>query len=795
MKILLSWLKEYIDLNLSPPQIAKVLTSAGLEVDAIESVGTNFNKVVVGKIENVVPHPSAEKLNLATVFDGTQTFQVVCGAPNCRPGIKTAFASVGATLRSEDGKEKVIQHVKIRGVDSFGMLCSSFELGLSSDHGGILEFADHVKEGTDVAEMYGDTLFDISLTPNLGHCQSLIGVARELSAALGLPIKYPQATVQEDEWDEINKSVAVTVKDATKCPRYTCRLIRGVKIAPSPAWLKNKLEQSGIRSINNVVDVTNYVLLELGHPLHAFDFDTLSGHQIVVKSADEREGFMTLDNKKRTLSQDDLMICDQNKSVAIAGVMGGLISEVTDTTQNVLLESAYFQPATIRRTSKKLGLQTDASKRFERGTDPNGLILALDRASMLIQQITGGKIARGVVDAKEKDFPELVVKCRLSRINSLLGTHLSINEVENIFTRLGFQYQWDRKDVFEVKIPTYRVDIHSEIDIIEEAARIYGYDRIPKVATRYQGTKQPDAPIFLFERQVRQKLLNQGLQEFLTCDLIGPTLLNIIQEGLMPQEAMVKVLNPTSIEQSILRTSLLPGFLQVVKYNVDHQNHSINGFELGRIHFKDGEQYKEQSMAAILLTGKGRFSHWDRKAEDVDFYDLKGMIEVVFGELGIEGAEFKSQNLKIFHTGRQASIYVGSLEVGSLGEVHPSIQRRLDVPQRILFAELNLHDLFKLRKIEQKMVDIPIYPHSTRDWTVTLPEDLPIENVLKVLHSISSPLVEEISVKDIFKSEKLGNNRKNATFHFVYRDKSKTIELEAVEQEHERIIKEALKSL
>lgn len=795
MKILLSWLKEYIDINLPPAQIGKILTSLGLEVDAIENVGTPFARIIVAKIINAAPHPAAEKLQIATVFDGSREFQVVCGAPNCRMGIKTAFAPVGAVLRDKEGKENLIQNVKIRGIESFGMLCSPFELGLSSDHSGILEFADHIKEGSDVAEMYRDVVFEVSLTPNLSHCQSLIGVARELSAATGLPVKYPSANVQEDEWDDINKAVSVSIQDSEKCPRYTCRLIRNVKISPSPAWLKNKLERSGLRSVNNVVDVTNYVLLELGHPLHAFDYDTLSGHQIIVKTAEPDEGFMTLDNKKRVLSNEDLVISDQNKSVAIAGVMGGLISEVTPSTVNVLLESAYFQPATIRKTSKKFGLQTDASKRFERGTDPNGVILSLERAAMLIQQLADGKVARGIIDQKEKDFQEIEIQCRLNRINNLLGTQLSINEVENIFNRLGFHPQWNKKDAFMVKIPTYRVDIQTEIDLIEETARLYGYDKIPKVLARYQGTMQPDAPIFLFERQARQKLLNQGLQEFLTCDLIGPTLLDIIQEESVLRDSMIKVLNPTSVEQSVLRTSLLPGLLQVVKFNIDHQNHSISGFELGRIHFKDGDQYKEQSMAAIILTGKARAAHWDRKAEDVDFYDLKGMVEAVFNELGIEGLEFKSQSLKIFHNGRQASIYVGSLEVGSLGEVHPSIQRRLDVSQRILFAEFNLHDLFKIRKPLQKMAEIPIYPHSTRDWTITLPEDLPIETILKILRSISSPLLEEISVKDIFKSEKIGKDKKNATFHFVYRDRAKTIEFETVEEEHDRIIKEALKSL
>lgn len=795
MKVPLSWLKEYIDINLPLVQISKLLTAAGLEVDAVEPVDIGFKKVIVGKVTATVPHPNAEKLCIATVTDGSESYQVVCGAPNCREGIKTAFAMVGATLTDEKGKLFSIKAAKLRGVESFGMLCSGVELGISSDHDGILEFAEHVKEGTDVAEMYADTIFEISLTPNLGHCQSIIGIARELSAATGIPVKYPPIKVLEDEWDDVEKHVKVTVQDSVKCPRYACRLVRDVVISPSPGWLKKRLEMCGIRPVNNIVDITNYVLLEIGQPLHAFDFDTLSGEQIVVKVAEEGEGFMTLDNKKRLLTKDDLLICDQNKPVALAGVMGGLVSEVSETTRNVLIESAYFQPATIRRTSKRLGLQTDASKRFERGCDPNGVAAALDRATMLIQQLSAGSVVKGVKDVKTHDFPERQLPCRLNFLNSLLGTHLSVNEVESIFQKLDFRSRWNGQGAFEVQIPTYRTDVAAEVDLIEEVARIYGYDNIPKTPVKYQGSLQDHAPIFLLEREARSNLLAEGLQEFLTCDLIGPTLRDIVQDALMPEAAIVKVLNPTSIEQSILRTSLLPGLLQVVKYNIDHQNHAIHGFEIGRIHFKEGDQYKEQSVAAIILSGKSRPHHWDRKPADVDFYDLKGILENVFHEMGIDNLMFKPHGLSIFHTGRQAALYAGSLEIGSMGEIHPAIQRRLDVPQRILFAEFNLHDLFKMRQKEVKMKDIAIFPSSERDWTITLPEETPIEKVRGILLSIPSALLEEVSVLDIFRSEKLGKDKKNATFHFVYRDKEKTVEMEAVEREHEKIINEALKLL
>ena len=790
MKIPLSWLKEYIDINLSPAQISKMLTLAGLEVDAVETSSHGFDKVVVARVVDVQKHPEADQLTLATVTDGFSTYQVVCGAPNCRPGIKTALALIGATLTDEQGKSFKVKKSKIRGVDSFGMLCSSKELNLSDLHEGILEFAEHVKEGADVAEMYADTIFDISLTPNLGHCASVIGVARELSAATGQPVRLPDIHVTEEHNDTIASQASVDIIDFQGCPRYVCRLVKNVKVQPSPDWLQKRLLACGLRSINNIVDITNYVLMEFGHPLHAFDFDLLEGKGIVVRRATEGENFTTLDGKEWSLNTNDLLICDKGKPVALAGVMGGANSEVSDRTVNVLIEAAYFFPTVIRKTSKRLGLQTDASKRFERGTDPNILIQAATRAAMLMQQIAGGTVCEGFVDVSKQAFPEKIVKCRLSRINQVLGTHLSLSEVESILQRLQLSYSWDGQDFFTLKIPTYRNDLHEEIDIIEEVARIYGYDNITQAACRFQSSTLPDVPIFLFEREIRTRLISEGLQEFLTCDLIGPTLLKIVHDEEMPKDSFITVLNPTSIEQSVMRTSLLPGLLQVIKYNWDHQNQNIAGFEVGRIHFKENDQYKEQSIAGLILSGKRSPHHWDSKPEDFDFFDLKGMIENLLGELKVADVHFEENHLKSFHPGRQAAVYAGALEVGSLGEVHPAILRRLDVPQRILFAELNLHDLYKVRQSGQKMQEIPIYPGSERDWTITLNEAIPVAKIIKAIHSIPSRLLQEVSLIDIYQSEKLGKEFKNATFHFIYRDLKKTIAQERVDSEHSRIISE-----
>lgn len=795
MKLLLSWLREFIDIDQTPEQLGKMLTMAGLEVDAIETMGAGCEGVVVCRVLEVQKHPQADKLCLAAVTDGKNTHHVVCGAPNCRAGMKTALAPIGAKVLDEAGKPFTIKKSKIRGVESSGMLCAADELGIPGTSEGILELPTDVPEGTNITSLYGDTIFEISLTPNLGHCASVLGVAREISASTGKPVHPPKINLVEDSSMPIAKAASVEVKNPHDCPRYDCRVIKNVTIGPSPEWLVKRLEAIGVRPVNNVVDVTNYIMFELGLPLHAFDYDSLAGNRIIVRNAADGESFVTLDGKERLLEKGDLLICDAKAPVALAGIMGGLDSEIRNETKNVLLEGAYFNPVTIRRTSKRLGLMTEASRRYERGCDPNALMQSLDKASMLIQQVAGGQICQGRIDVAAKNFTKKRINCRLSRVNRLLGTRLSVSEVEPIFQRLEFNTAWDGQDVFTVDVPTYRNDLQEEIDLVEEVARIYGFDNIDTGTTYSRASSLEHAPIFLFEQETRSRLISEGLQEFLTCDLIGPTLLETLQASEMPEKLWVRVLNPTSIEQSILRTSLLPGLLQVVKYNWDHQNRDIAGFEIGRIHFKNGENYREQSMAAVVLSGKGRPHHWDDKPKEVDFFDLKGIIENMLGELKVPDLAFKPSQLHVLHPGRQASIFSGQLEIGSLGEVHPSVLRRLDVPQRILFAEINLHDLFTVKSTDRKMHQIPIYPGSERDWTLSLAEDVPIATVLDAIHAISSPVLESVSLQDIYRSDKLGKGLKNVTLRFLYRDWEKTIAQETVEAEHNRIIEKVLKSI
>lgn len=790
MKFPLSWLQEYIDPGMTPIEIGKALTLAGLEVDAIDTLAASFSGVVIGRVTHVEKHPNADKLCVAQVSIGPETFQVVCGAPNCRVGLKTAFAQVGAILCDSSGECFTVKKTKIRGVESSGMLCSALELQIGEESDKILELNEKLIENSDLAALYADTLFDVSLTPNLGHCANIIGIARELSAVTGKPISLPLIYAEETSAVPIVSKVHVKIEDPKGCPRYACRLIEGVKMGTSPDWMQKRLIACGLRPINNIVDITNYVVMEMGHPMHAFDYDTLAGHSIIVRTALDDENFTTLDGKEYTLSAGDLLICDNTKPVALAGIMGGQNSEVSNTTQNVLLEAAYFHPGTIRKTSKRLGLSTDASKRFERQCDPNALIKVLDRTAMLIQELAGGQIALGILDIKNETFAEKKIDCRLNRINHVLGTQLGLSEVENIFQRLGLPYRWDGQERFIVSVPTYRADIKEEIDLIEEVARIFGYDNISRPSSLYHMSQLPHTPMFLFEREVRSRLIGEGLQEFLTCDLIGPSLLNIVNDKAMPEESVVHVLNPTSIEQSVLRTSLMPGLLQLVKYNIDHQNHDVHGFEIGRVHFKEGENYKEQSVVGIVLTGKNAPSTWDFKSHNNDFFDLKGILENLLSELDIDNVTFRPSHYPTLHSGRQASIFVNDLELGSLGEVHPAIQRRLDVPQRIMIAELSLHDLAQVRVQDKKMSPLPIYPSSERDWTVTISENIPFHQIIASIKKINAPLLKEVSLLDIYKSAKLPAGVHNMTFHFVYRDDSKTIEQEAVESEHQRIISE-----
>lgn len=795
MKIPLSWLKEFIDFSLTHEELEHRLTMAGLEVDGIEEAALPFKGIIVGKVLETSPHPEADKLTVATVSDGQESFQVVCGAPNCKPGLITAFAKTGARLALDEEKPFKIKKSKLRGVESFGMLCSEAELGLAEESDSIIALPEDSTIGQDLHELFGETILEVSFTPNLGHCWSVLGVARELAAITKQTLHTPEFKLVEAKDLLVDDFAKVQVDNTDDCLRYTCRVIRDLKVGPSPQWLQQRLAHSGIRSINNVVDVTNYVLLEYGHPLHAFDYDKLDAQRIIVRNAKDGEEFQTLDNLKHRLKPHHLLICDASKPVALAGVMGGLNSEVSDQTKHVLLESAYFAPTSVRKTSKELSCQTEASKHFERGSDPHNVVRALNRAASLLHELAEGKVCKGFIDIKQDTFKPKTMTCRYQRINTLIGIQLAVSEVEEIFERLEFQPAFDGKDTFTLTVPTYRNDLYGEVDLIEEIARIYGYDNIKLRPSRYRSSTLPHAPIYLFENRVRERLLAKGLQECISCDLISPTLVDIVADKPIPRDSIVSVLNPTSAEQSILRPSLLPGFLQMLKHNIAHQNHHVSAFEIGRIHLKDGAQYKERSMAAIVMMGQQRQQHWERKPHDVDFFDLKGLLEELTDLFGVQNLQFKKSDNSTLHPGRQASLVVDGQTLGVVGELAPSVLRQFNINKRVIFAELDLHDLHEHSAGTRQMKELNVFPCSERDWTITMDASIPMEKIFSLIEEIPSKLLQKVTLLDIYESEKLGEGLRNITLRFEYRDKKKTVSQESVDAEHKRISEKVSESL
>ncbi|MGE5196504.1 MAG: phenylalanine--tRNA ligase subunit beta [Anaerolineae bacterium] len=809
MKVPFSWLKEYVDCSQTVQQIAEALTLGGLEVEGVIHPIFSFRDVIVAKIMAIARHPNADKLTIATVFDGKETYQVVCGAPNCREGLKTAFAKIGALLKDPQGKEFKIKKAILRDVESFGMLCSEKDLGLSESHEGLIELPSNWKEGEDLTSLLADPILEISLTPNLGHCMSIRGVARELAALLPASLKElspfaidralresgQQREVKEDSQPSIDKMLKVEVEDALRCPRYACQMLKGLAVGPSPSWLKNRLESCGIRSINNIVDATNFIMLELGQPLHAFDYEKIIGKRLKIASCPSRISFTTLDNKQRELPENTLVICDAERPLAIAGIMGGENSMVTENTRDIVLEAAYFEGRGLRQTAKHLNLRTDSLLRFEKGIDPEDVVLALERAASLIQELCGGVVIKGVIDHNARSSEKLELFCRTEKANELLGTQLSQTEMVSFLRRLNIELVKEEDGRFQVAIPSYRHDIKLEVDLIEEIGRIYGYNYIPKKTAYYCSSPLTHAPLYLFEKKTRSFCIAQGLQECITCDLISPKLSELSAENALGTENFISVLNPSSIDHSVLRPTLLPGLLQVVKSNLFQQNHDLALFEVGRIHCRKQQEIIERSTLAIACLGASRPYHYDPKPREVDFFDLKGVLENFFIALGILNVHFKPSFLHTFHPGRQARIVRGEEILGVIGEVHPVHLKKLDIGTKVFFAELDLHDLFSLSRQDFRFQELSTYPGSDRDWTLTVKEGLAAVHLIEAAWEAKSQLLENVSLLDLYKSKQIGEDRKNITLRFYYRDRQKTISMEAVEKEHAKITQSVAQKL
>jgi phenylalanyl-tRNA synthetase beta chain len=788
MKVSLNWIKDFVEIPIGLKELINLLTMAGLEVEEAVSVGEGFEKVVVAEIQSVRRHPNADRLSLVEVKTQQENFSIVCGATNIKGGQKVPLALVGARL--PNGIE--IKKSKIRGVPSEGMLCSETELGLGKEASSILILPPHVPLGVDLGEALGlkDTLLDISITPNRPDCLCVIGVAREIAALTHQKVKHPVLSLS-DRGEEIHQKTSVTILDQDLCPRYVARMIEGVKIGPSPHWMSDRLEKVGIRSINNVVDVTNYIMMEYGQPLHAFDFELLEEGRIVVRRAKEGEEFVTLDGVKRTLDGEMLMICDGVKPVAIAGVMGGLNSEIREDTGTVLLESAYFSPAGNRRTSKKLGLETEAAYRFGRGIDYGGCLSAANRATQLIQELAGGRVVEGVVDVYPVPIKPKPIRLSVKKIHEILGTDVAPEQVKNELEDLELNIRQEDEDVLVVTPPSFRGDLEREIDLIEEVARLDGYERIPTTIPKGPPSSEERSKEFLVERRLVDTLIVHGYHEVITYSFTSPSSWEIL--GLPPDDPRrqhLRILNPLTEDLSVMRTTLIPGLMETARYNVSRKNSNLKLFELKKVFVpQEGERLpKEIKILAGLAMGFDRDPHWAFSPRSVDFYDIKGCVEDLLDALMIKGARFnQAGDVPYLHPGKTSRVVLDQEVLGAFGEVHPEVLGHYEIHGKVYLFEMDFGKMVKWARGEKRFQPLPKFPAVYRDLSVILDKALEAERVMEAILSFRQPFVEEITLFDMYQGPPIPDGKKGISYRIRYRASDRTLTDEEVNQYHEQI--------
>ncbi len=794
MLVSLKWLRDYVDVDVSPEEFAERLTMAGLEVDSRKETGPAFSGVVAAKILSLKPHPNADKLVLCEITTGDAVYPVVCGAQNIRVGDCVPLALVGATLPGD----LHIRSSRIRGEASEGMLCSEEELGIGEDASGIMILPPDLTLGKELAEALDlrDTIFDISVTPNRSDCLSVVGMAREWAAIAGKELRYPPIDVVEGE-EEIRGITSVSILDPDLCPRYTARIIKNIKIGPSPLWIRRRLEAGGLRPINNIVDVTNFVMLELGQPLHAFDFRFLEEGRIVVRRSRTGERFVSLDGKERTLPSDTLMICDGVKPVAIGGVMGGLNSEVKEDTETVLLESAYFNPASIRRTARAMAMGTDAAFRFERGIDPEGVLRALNRAARLMAEISGGTLCRGLIDQYPQPVPVArMIPLRVKRVRDILGTAVPEGEMVRILKSLEMTVEAGGEGRYAVTPPTCRVDIAREIDLIEEIARLYGYDRVPvtlPAVSVLAGVTQGKGVV---EERLRKIMTGAGYTEVINYSFISPDAINQLGLGEKDERrGHVQIRNPLTEEQAVMRTTMTYSLLLNARKNADCGRFDLKIFEVGRtfIGRGEGKQPCEQNRMACLITGLRYEDRWHSRDLRADFYDLKGCIENILDSLRIPEPSFRSGIHEAFlHPGKSCGIFSGEVMVGFLGEIHPDLQARLDLPGRIVVGEMDLDLLAAQFSAMIPFRPVPRFPSSSRDVAFLIRCDREAGEMLNLAAESHEELLEKVQIFDVYEGGNIAAGMKSLGLRFSYRSADRTLTDDEVNEVHGRIVQKII---
>ncbi|RQW87298.1 MAG: phenylalanine--tRNA ligase subunit beta [Geobacter sp.] len=796
MIVTYNWLKEFVNFDLSSDALAELLTMIGLEVEGMQKVGADLDEVVVGIVREKAQHPNADKLSLCQVDNGKEFLSIVCGAQNFKVGDTVALAQIGAVLPGDFR----IKRSKIRGSESFGMLCSEKELGLADESEGIMILPAGLHPGTPAFEALGlkDVIFEIGLTPNRADCLSVIGIAREIAAMLGKKVTYPLTDVVENG-PSIDAVASVKVNDPDLCPRYMARYVTGCTVGPSPAWMVNRLNAVGIRSINNVVDITNYVLLEYGHPLHAFDHRLLAAGTVIVERAAEGESFVTLDEQERVLTHQDLTIRDADKAIALAGIMGGENSEISDTTTDILLESAYFAPSAIRKTARRLGMHTEASHRFERGADVSILPRALDRAASLMTELAGGKLAVGTIDVYPAPIQPRMVPVRLERIERILGIEIPHDDVKRIFHNLEFSVECPEPGIFHVTVPTYRVDIEREIDLIEEVARLNGYENIPVTMPKVRTFSDRPSPHQALERKLRDLFIAHGLSEVITYSFVNPSVFGkILFDENDPRRKHIKVLNPLSEDQSVMRTTLLPGLLETTARNLSFRLMNVQIFEMRRIYLlaETKELPDEPVYAAGLLTGLRDPESWSRSAELLDFYDVKGLLVNIFESLGISNVVYEARELEAFyHPGKACSVYFGKEHIGSFGEIHPTVQENYAIEKPLYYFELNFEKLLSFCKDVTSVSPPPRFPDTFRDIAMLVEDAVETGVVLDCIRGNNIKELENAELFDLYKGPGIPDGHKSIAVRVRYRSLERTLTDEEVNRLQEQVVQNLLKKI
>ena len=797
MKISYNWLKTYIDTDISIDEISATLTSTGLEVEGVEEIGgakKYLDTVLVGKVLSTIPHPNADKLKVTKIDlgDGKET-QIVCGAPNVAEGQNVPVATVGTVFPTPDGDFK-IKKAKIRGEESFGMICSEVELGIGTDNSGILVLPEDLKPGTPTSQIFTseetDKEIEIGLTPNRADAMSHFGVARDLYAALktrDINATFKPYNVSNYPTTDFGKNpIFIEVKDTEAAPRYAGIYLKNIKVAESPEWLKNRLKVIGLSPINNVVDITNYILHDLGQPLHAFDADKIEGNKIVVQKLAEGTKFTTLDGVERELKGHELMICDENKPLCIAGVFGGENSGVTESTTNLFLESAYFEPVTIRKGAKAHALNTDASFRFERGIDPNTTIDALKKAVLLLREIAGAEIASNIDDIYPNPIANFNVKLRLGKVVELLGVEIAEDKIKAILENLEIKILAENNGVLDLEVPAYRVDVQRDVDLIEDILRIYGYDNI-EIPTKFSFSYIPNQKVSpdKIEDFIARQLTAFGFNEAMNNSLTKREYETIFA---YPEGESVAMLNPLSADLAVMRRTLLNGLLENVAFNVNRRNTDVKLFEFGKVYGKIDGKYEEDKCLGIILSGNFNSESWTGNVRKSTFSDLKGLVQQIFVRLNIKVTEELPANDKNFLDGIE--FISGNKSLGKLGIVDKKIAKKLGVSQDTFFAQLNWENLVSLaNKNNLKYKDIPKFPGSRRDLALLIDSNVKYEDLFKATKEVKSSLLKSVNLFDVYEGDKLPNGKKSYALSFMIQDENKTLSDQDIDALMQKLIK------